>query len=140
VSQRSSLYPARRATSSEPRTISVKNGFATSGTINASVPVRCAESPRASRLGMYPSSAIDCSTRERVVELTLGLLLITRETVIGETPAWRATSLIVTEAALMLVLSVPQQAGNFAGHGLDYWLSSLLSVPQHPSKEGEPYA
>ena len=45
VSQRRTRKPARRATSSAPRTIRVKNGFATSGTINASVPVRCRLSP-----------------------------------------------------------------------------------------------
>ncbi len=45
VSQRSTRKPARRATSSAPRTIKVKNGLATSGTINASVPVRCAAQP-----------------------------------------------------------------------------------------------
>jgi hypothetical protein len=50
---------------------------------------------------MYPSSAIASSTRERVSGLTLGLLLITRDTVIAETPASRATSLIVTGAADM---------------------------------------
>src|SRR5436305_1400750 len=35
------------------------------------------------------------STLSRVAGLTLGALLSTRETVIVETPAWRATSLIV---------------------------------------------
>ena len=81
----------------------VKKGLATSGTITASVPVRWRLSPRARRLGTYPSSAMARSTRRRVSGLTRSLSLITRETVIGETPERRATSLIVTlvEAAFM---------------------------------------
>src|SRR6185295_19404723 len=39
-------------------------------------------------------------TRSRVVSRTLLLLFITRDTVIGETPAWRATSWIVTASPL----------------------------------------
>src|SRR5204862_24542 len=71
----------------------------TSGTITASVPVRWRLSPRARRLGTYPSSEIASSTRRRVLGLTRPLSLITRDTVIGETPERRATSLIVTLVA-----------------------------------------
>jgi hypothetical protein len=54
-----------------------------------------------------------------VTGLTLGLLLITRETVIADTPACRATSLIVTEAARMALLSVPQRLARFITVALD---------------------
>ena len=39
-------------------------------------------------------------TRSRVVSRTLLLLFTTRDTVIGETPAWRATSWMVTASPL----------------------------------------
>ena len=42
---------ASASTAKQSATIKVKNGFATSGTISASVPVRCRLNPRASRLG-----------------------------------------------------------------------------------------
>src|SRR2546430_3672250 len=63
--------------------------------MRAIVPVRWRERARASRLGTYPRSEMALSTRRRVSGLTRSLSLITRETVIGETPERRATSLIV---------------------------------------------
>jgi hypothetical protein len=47
----------------------------------------------------YPSCAMAFCTRSRVSALMAGLLLHTRETVEGETPASRATSLMVTAIA-----------------------------------------
>src|SRR4029453_889817 len=55
-------------------------------------------------------------TRSRVVSRTLLLLFITRETVIGETPAWRATSWIVTASPLRRSV----RAAFFTRMGSDY--------------------
>src|SRR5256885_7152915 len=60
----------------------------------------CASSPaarlRAAVLGEYRSCSIASSTAARVDSRTLRPLLTTRETVIADTPAARATSSIVT--------------------------------------------
>ncbi len=48
------------------------------------------------RLGQKPISAIAFSTPSRVEPFTLGLSLMTRETVGSETPAARATSRMLT--------------------------------------------
>src|SRR5215217_7803693 len=55
---------------------------------------RCRLSPRAIALGRHPSSSTAAHTRSRVScgMLTLGTLLTTKETVVCETPARRATS------------------------------------------------
>src|SRR5690349_20130406 len=66
-----------------------------SGMTSASTPSLLMTRLRAARFGIYPSSAMACSTRSRVVARTLPELLTTRETVIGETAARRATSAMV---------------------------------------------
>src|SRR5215208_1075373 len=55
---------------------------------------RCRLRPRAIALGRHPSSSTAAHTRSRVScgMLTLGTLLTTKETVVCETPATRATS------------------------------------------------
>src|SRR5688500_10510023 len=55
-----------------------------------------AASELAARLGVYPSSSTARMTRSRVDSRTLLVLLTTRDTVIGDTWAWAATSSIVT--------------------------------------------
>src|SRR6187399_2281923 len=55
---------------------------------------------RAAWLGMYLSAAIAALTRSRVAVRTLVSPLTTRETVIGETPARRATSAMVAAVGL----------------------------------------
>ena len=66
-----------------------------SGTISANVLVRFERRLCATPLGTYPNSEIARSTLALVAALTLPALLITRETVTGETPACFATSLMV---------------------------------------------
>ena len=67
----------------------MKNGFAMSGTTRPIV-LRADDPPRdVTELGDA------ASTRRRVSSLTRGSRLITRDTVIAETPARRATSRIV---------------------------------------------
>ncbi|MFT7147972.1 MAG: hypothetical protein ACJASZ_002860 [Yoonia sp.] len=51
---------------------------------------------RAAKFGIYPSSRIAVSMRLRVSSSTLRFLLMAFETVPGETPAARATSITVT--------------------------------------------
>src|SRR3954468_20446036 len=58
---------------------------------------------RAARLGEKRSAFIEALTLARVSSRTLVPELITRDTVMGETPAWRATSLIVTTLPLRRV-------------------------------------
>src|SRR6185437_11146777 len=67
--------------------------------------------------GEYPSSRTARCTALRVVLLTYSLPLTTRETVIGDTPACRATSLIVTPARSRL-LRVVLRAGLLIGLGI----------------------
>src|SRR5512140_927755 len=87
--------PCPTAKSSTPRAIVVKNGFEMSETTRAMVLVRLERSWRASALGTYPSSSIAASTRARVRTLVWPVPLRTLETVIADTPARLATSLIV---------------------------------------------
>ncbi len=57
--------------------------------------VRCRRKPRARLLGRYPSAATASPTASRILGVTEGLLLNTRETVPTDTPARFATSFIV---------------------------------------------
>src|SRR5687767_12076549 len=61
---------------------------------------------RAIVLRRYPSSAIAASTLSRVALLTLGCLLITRDTVWCDTPARPATSSSRGNRALLLVMGL----------------------------------
>src|SRR5262245_55462791 len=70
----------------------VKNGLTRSGTIRPMAPVLLEVRPRAIRLGKKSRSAIACSTRLRVAGRTPTPPLMTRDTVIAETPALLATS------------------------------------------------
>src|SRR5437764_430747 len=64
---------------------------------------------------------------------------MTRETVIADTPACRATSLMVTVAARMGLLSVPQRPARIITLPLDLRLPTLLSVPNSPHGRETPY-
>src|ERR1700744_2134125 len=57
---------------------------------------------RADSRGRYFSAPTASCTRARVSACTVGSLFITRETVLIETPAWRATSMIVGGAPALL--------------------------------------
>src|SRR5262245_3343910 len=67
---------------------------ATSSEISPMVCELCKLRPRAIALGRHPSSSTANQTRSRVScgMLVLGALLTTKETVVCETPATRATS------------------------------------------------
>jgi hypothetical protein len=88
--------PALFASSSTPRATSVKNGFATSSTTKPIVRLRPARSWRADSFRTKPSSLIEAFTRSRVGRATMSGRLSTLETVATETPAWAATSLMLT--------------------------------------------
>src|SRR4051794_20194800 len=68
--------------------------IATSSEMSPIVCERCRLRPRAIALGRHPSSSTADQTRSRVScgMLVLGTLLTTKETVVCETPATRATS------------------------------------------------
>src|SRR6185437_4371318 len=57
---------------------------------------------------------------------------MTRETVIGETPACRATSRIVIAAVATGAISVPQLGRNLNDPRLDSAVKAVLSVPRQP--------
>ena len=84
------------ASSSTPRARSVKKGFATSSTTRPIVRLRPARSWRADSFRTKPSSLIEAFTRSRVARATMSGRLSTLETVATETPAWAATSLMLT--------------------------------------------
>jgi hypothetical protein len=88
--------PALLASSSTPRARSVKNGLATSSTTRPIVRLRPARSWRADSFRTKPSSLIEAFTRSRVARATMSGRLSTLETVATETPAWAATSLMLT--------------------------------------------
>src|SRR5690349_682066 len=83
------------ASSSAPSTMSVKKGLATSSTTTAMVRLSPARSWRAGSLRTKPSSWIARSTRARRSGLTRSGRLRTLLTVPSETPASRATSLML---------------------------------------------
>jgi hypothetical protein len=72
-----------------------------SGTSRPSVWLRWVVSVRAAWLGRYSSCSMARCTRTRVLSRTSPLALITRETVIVDTPARRATSAMVTRFGTM---------------------------------------
>jgi hypothetical protein len=80
----------------DPRATSVKNGLATSSTTRPIVRLRPARSWRADSFLTKPSSVIAACTRTRVGAATISGRLMTLETVATETPAWAATSLMLT--------------------------------------------
>ena len=100
--------PRALAASSTPRAIVVKNGLEMSDRTRASIFVRFERSWRARAFGTYPSSAIASSTRCRVAALTYPELFRTRETVMAETPARSATSLIRLIFGVTRFASVPR--------------------------------
>ena len=65
------------------------------GTRKPISPVRLVRRLRAAWLIENPASAAAASTRSRVADATSGESLSTRETVVLETPAWAARSMIV---------------------------------------------
>src|SRR5690606_35377101 len=76
--------------------IPAKNGLEALTTLRPTIPQRCRSSCRAGMLGTNPSSVTDVSTRERIRSESLSGQLKKFDTVAAETPAWRATSWIVT--------------------------------------------
>src|SRR5699024_11168351 len=112
-------YPCRSAVSAHPIAISVKNPRRenppeTPVGIEDNNAMEC-ERPRRSRcartLGRYLSSAATSFTRWRVRGSTLPSPFSECETVVGETPAARATSAIVTRLG-------PDEASTTSGHSL----------------------
>ena len=81
--------------SSTLRTISEKYGFELLGIITPREWLRLLRSPRAIALGTNRSSRTASSTRRRASSLTRRVPLMTCETVVTDTPARYATSLIV---------------------------------------------
>jgi hypothetical protein len=59
---------------------------------------------RATRLDSYPRSSMTAWTREEVFGATPYLPFTTRDTVAIDTPAWAATSLMVTRPLARLIL------------------------------------
>src|SRR5262249_28402633 len=90
--------PDSLASSSTPRATSVKNGFATSSTTRPMVRLRPARSWRADSFLMKPRCLMAACTRLRVGSATTSGRLSTLETVPTETPAYAATSLMLTGA------------------------------------------
>src|SRR3990172_6709277 len=88
-------YSVSLMTASIPRKRSTTEAVVKYGATTPIVLVFPRESPRASELGRYPSSAMTSSTRRRVASATNGLSLSTRETVPTPTPARVATSKMV---------------------------------------------
>src|SRR5699024_10450682 len=79
-------------------------GWEMSPTGRATRPVRPARRPRATVFGAYFRSATAARTRWRVPGETRSGSLSTRETVVRETPARRATSRIVAAASPLLIM------------------------------------
>src|SRR5215468_2604271 len=98
--------PDSLASSSTPRATSVKNGFATSSTTSPMVRLRPARSWRADSFLMKPSCLMAACTRLRVGSATTSGRLSTFETVPTETPAYAATSLMLTGALATVSLSL----------------------------------
>src|SRR3972149_10990475 len=88
-------YSVSLMTASIPRKRSTTEAVVKYGATTPIVLFFPRESPRASELGRYPSSAMTSSTRRRVASATNGLSLSTRETVPTPTPARVATSKMV---------------------------------------------
>jgi hypothetical protein len=107
----------------------VKNGLTRSGTIRPMAPVLLEVRPRAIRLGKKSRSAIACSTRLRVAGRTPTPPLMTRDTVIAETPALLATSrtvaVICVDTTLDRMLHV-----TFCGSLWQYGLGPVGSTVQ----------
>ncbi len=82
------------AASSTPRASAVKNGFSMSGISSPMTLPRCLRSDWATRLGEKPRSAAARRTRSARSGVTRPPLK-TRDTVAGDTPAARATSVMV---------------------------------------------
>src|SRR4029079_18058131 len=89
----------------------------------ASIFVRFERSWRARAFGTYPTSAIASSTRCRVSALTYPELFTTRETVMAETPALSATSLI------RLIFGVTRFA--IGASGCDRGLPAARTAPEY---------
>ncbi len=89
-------YPAASAASFAPFARSVKNGFEISGTTNPRTRVLPARRVRAEALGTKPKSEMAFWTFFKVAGAKISGRLIAFETVPRETPAFRATSLILT--------------------------------------------
>ena len=75
----------------------------------AMVLLRCMRNRRAEALGVYLSRLIDAATSLRVAGLTMSGLLMQLDTVCGETPASRATSLMLTMGPPWGVFVVPER-------------------------------
>src|SRR6266540_5374808 len=91
--------------------------------------------PRAIGLGTNASSRIAASTRSRVVSVTRGLSLITRDTVWWDTPARAATSRIVggllspLTACLMAAYVTSHILSDVTDHNGEARLRSRLALP-----------
>src|SRR5262249_4646228 len=107
--QTNSDTPSAFATPSTPRATSVKNGLDASRATYAMVRERPAASCRAEAFGTKPSRAIAASTRARVAGRTEDGWLSTLETVPTDTPARKATSLMLTD--VMRPPAVPSTIG-----------------------------
>src|SRR3984885_11171633 len=90
--------PDMLASSSTPRATSVKNGLATSRTTRPMVRLRPARSWRADSFLTKPRALIAAFTRSLVGCATMSGRFSTLDTVPTETPAWAATSLMLTGA------------------------------------------
>ena len=101
--QLNSSRSADAAASSMPRATSVKNGFAVSSIMYATVRLEPRRSCRADSLRTNPSSAIAASTLARVAAATREGRLRTLDTVPSDTPASTATSLTLAPRAAFSV-------------------------------------
>ena len=88
-------YPFLYASSSTAFASSLKKGFSISGTMAPIIFDDCLYSALASSFGRNPVSSMAASTRLRFSSFTFAVPFITRDTVAGDTPAIRATSLIL---------------------------------------------
>jgi hypothetical protein len=98
-----------------PRATSVKNGLAMSSRIAPTVVMVPARSVRAEPLGTNDSASIAWSTRSRVGADTRSGRFSTFETVPSETPACRATSLMLVRRGPRLVASARPEVVVTAG-------------------------
>ena len=96
-------YPRSRRQLSITLAIAVKYGLEMSDTTRPMVLERALFKLRATKFGTKLHALIASRTFSAFCGLTFGSLLITRDTVAVETPAYRATSLIVDDMAFSIV-------------------------------------